>query len=111
VWVDHFRTGVSELRQALEEGEVLMHPFVLGELACGNLRHRADVLGLLADLPMAREASHDEVMAMIEHRQLMGRGIGYVDVHLLAAVAITPLARIWTHDRRLSRLAAAHRFA
>jgi predicted nucleic acid-binding protein len=107
VWIDHFRAGVSELRQALENGDVLMHPFVLGELACGNLKGRAEVLALLTDLPAAREASHEEVMSMIERRQLMGRGIGYVDVHLLAATAITPRTRLWTRDRRLSGIASA----
>lgn len=105
VWIDHFRTGVAALSRALDDGEVLMHPFVLGELACGNFRNRDEALALLDELPRAREATHEEVVVMIERRRLMGRGIGYVDAHLLAATAITPEARLWTHDRRLSRVA------
>jgi predicted nucleic acid-binding protein len=107
VWVDHFRVGVADLVSALNDGEILMHPFVLGELACGNFRKRSHALALLRELPLAREATHDEVMAMIDERRLMGRGIGYVDAHLLAAVAITPEARLWTRDASLSRLAAS----
>ncbi len=107
VWVDHFRAGVAELERALNNGEILMHPFVLGELACGNFRRRSEVLPLLRELPQAREATHDEVMTMIESRRLMGRGIGYVDAHLLAAAAITPQTRLWTRDQRLSSVAAA----
>lgn len=105
VWIEHFRKGVPELARTLERGDVLVHAFVLGELACGNFRERARTLALLRELPRAREATHDEVMAMIDERRLMGRGIGYVDAHLLAAVAITPGARLWTRDAPLSRLA------
>lgn len=105
IWIDHFRTGVPELARTLESGDVLMHSFVLGELACGNFRERARALGLLRELPLAREATHVEVMAMIDERRLMGRGIGYVDAHLLAAVAITPGARLWTRDVPLARIA------
>lgn len=105
VWVDHLRRGDETLRRALEEGEVLVHPFVIGELACGNMRNRSEVLRLLEDLPRAREATHEEVMAMVDARRLMGVGIGYVDAHLLAAAALTPLTSLWTRDARLSRAA------
>lgn len=105
VWVDHLRAPDRSLIAALEEGDVLAHPFVIGELACGNLRNRDEVLGLLEDLPRAREATHDEVMAMIERRRLMGAGIGYVDAHLLAAAALTPSTSLMTRDRRLASLA------
>jgi predicted nucleic acid-binding protein len=105
VWVDHLRAPDRSLITALEDGEVVTHPFVIGELACGNLRNRAEVLGLLEDLPRAREATHEEVMAMIERRQLMGAGIGYVDAHLLAAAALTPYTSLMTRDRRLAKLA------
>lgn len=88
-------------------GEVLMHPFIIGELACGNFGSRAEVLGRLAKLPSARMAKHDEAVAMIERRRLMGRGIGYVDAHLLAATALTPDARLWTIDKRLAAVAAS----
>jgi predicted nucleic acid-binding protein len=82
-----------------------MHSFVLGELACGNIRNRAEILALLGQLPPAREATHDEVMVMIDQRRLMGRGIGYIDAHLLAGAALTSRARLWTKDRVLARIA------
>jgi predicted nucleic acid-binding protein len=107
VWIDHLRRGDARLTQALEEGEVITHPFVIGELACGGIRDRAQVMYMLERLPRAREATHKEVMAMIEGRKLMGTGIGYVDVHLLAAAALTSSGSLLTHDTRLA--AAAHR--
>jgi hypothetical protein len=107
VWIDHFRRGDPRLHLALDEGEVLMHPFILGELACGNFRNRHEVLGLLQELPSTRVATHQEAMSMIDARRLMGRGIGYVDVHLLAATALTPDARLWTADKRLASVASA----
>jgi len=102
VWIDHLRSPSAPLVAALEEGDVLTHPFVIGELACGNIRNRAEILQLLEDLPQAREATHAEVMAMVERRRLMGIGIGYVDAHLLAATALTPSASLLTLDRRLA---------
>lgn len=78
-----------------------MHPFVLGEIACGSLAKRALILELLHDLPMAPAAEPREVLAFIEQERLYGKGIGYVDVHLLAAVALTPDAKLWTSDKRL----------
>jgi len=101
VWIDHLRSGDENLVELLNHGQVLMHPFVLGELACGNLASRAEVLGLLKQLPQSAVASEDEVLAFIEKRGLMGRGIGYVDMHLLAAVALECSARLWTRDKRL----------
>ncbi|HEX6161228.1 MAG TPA: PIN domain-containing protein [Thermoanaerobaculia bacterium] len=106
VWVDHFRKGVSALAQSLDDGEILMHPFVIGELACGNLKDRTEVLHLLHALPSATVADDAETLLFIEHRMLMGRGIGYVDAHLLAAVALTPDARLWTRDKRLAAVAS-----
>ena len=105
VWVDHLRTGVPELGALLEAGEVLTHPWVVGELACGTLRRRAEILELLGHLPAAPVATHDEVLAFIERHALMGRGLGYVDVHLLAAVRLHGDARLWTRDRRLGEAA------
>jgi predicted nucleic acid-binding protein len=107
VWIEHLRHGEPRLATALEEGEVLIHPFVVGELACGNIGNRQQILDLLQELPRAREATHDEVMVMIDRRKLHAKGIGYVDAHLLAAAAITPLATLWTHDRRLKAVAAS----
>lgn len=106
VWVDHLRSGEPALVKALEGGRVLMHPFVLGELACGNLRRRDEVLRLLGDLPGAPTATDTEALSMIERRALMGRGIGYIDVHLLASAALAGDARLWTRDRRLAAAAA-----
>jgi predicted nucleic acid-binding protein len=105
VWIDHLRAGVPALAERLESGRVLVHPFVLGELACGNLRNRGEVLDLLAGLPAAPVATDAEARAFIERRALMGRGIGYLDVHLLASVALDGTARLWTRDRRLAAVA------
>ena len=107
VWIEHLRRGEPRLAAALDEGEVLVHPFVIGELACGNIGNRERILDLLQELPRASEASHDEVMVMIDRRKLRAKGIGYVDAHLLAAVAITPLATLWTLDKRLRAVAAS----
>ncbi len=82
-----------------------MHPFVLGELACGNLKNRSEALKLLGDLPAAPTATDPEVLAFIEHRALMGRGIGYIDVHLLASVALAGDVRLWTRDKNLGSAA------
>jgi len=106
VWIDHLRAGVPALADALEQGRVLVHPFVVGELACGNLRNRRQLLELLGNLPSAPAATDAEAMEFIERRALMGRGIGYIDVHLLAAVALSGTARLWTRDRRLDAVAA-----
>jgi predicted nucleic acid-binding protein len=104
VWVDHFREGVSDLATLLERGEVLIHPFVVGELACGNLSARAETIELLQQLRSTTLADHVEVMSFIEAKRLHGRGVGYVDVHLLASAAIDGV-RLWTKDRSLRALA------
>jgi len=106
VWVDHLRKGAPGLVAALDRGDVLIHPFVLGELACGNLKNRREVLRLLGDLPLAPIAEEREALEFIERRALMGRGIGYIDVHLLASVALGHGASLWTRDRRLAAVAA-----
>ena len=111
VWIDHFRNGVSPLAVLLDNARVLTHPFVLGEIACGNLRDRQETLRLLSGLPHAPEASNAEVMTFIEANKLMGKGIGFVDAHLLAAVALAADARLWTHDRRLDQASAKLRLA
>lgn len=105
VWVDHLRIGNSDLRGLLESGRVLTHPFVLGELALGNLQQRATILEALQGLPKAKVAEDTEVLRFIDQHRLFGIGIGYVDTHLLAAVRLTPGATLWTFDKRL--LAAA----
>ena len=104
VWVDHLRSGLPLLANFLEKGEVLIHPWVIGEIACGNLRNRNQVLDLLQGLPAAVVASDSEVLLLIERSNLMGRGIGYVDAHLLAAAKLSRCG-LWTQDRRLAALA------
>ena len=105
VWIDHFRAGQTGLESLLNQGQVMVHPFVMGELACGNLANREEVLGLLDDLPESPLASQDEVLYFIEQHALMGRGIGWIDAHLLAATAIAATARLWTRDKALQRVA------
>jgi predicted nucleic acid-binding protein len=105
VWVDHLRTGNKALAGLLETGMVLTHPFVVGELALGNLRQREIVLNALANLPSAKIAATAEVLHFIGREALFGRGIGYVDVHLLAGARLTAGARLWTKDKRLHYVA------
>jgi predicted nucleic acid-binding protein len=105
VWVDHLRAGDEALESLLIATEVLMHPFVVGEMACGNLHNRAVVMKLLGDLPRVSVATDSEVLFFIERQGLMGCGIGYIDAHLLAAVSLTPHARLWTRDRNLEKVA------
>jgi predicted nucleic acid-binding protein len=106
IWIDHLRRGHPSLVTALELGRVLIHPFVVGELACGILNRRAEILTLLRELPPAPVATDDEALEFIERRGLMGRGIGYVDIHLLASVALAGDARLWTRDKRLAAVAS-----
>ena len=101
IWVGHLRSGDEALGRLLEAGMVLVHPYVIGELALGNLRQREVVLGALSDLPHASVATDAEVMGFIDQHTLFGRGIGYVDIHLLAAARLTPGATLWTTDKRL----------
>jgi predicted nucleic acid-binding protein len=107
VWVGHFRSSDPHLVALLNENLVLTHPMVIGELACGTLPRRREVLGLLAELPSAVAASDREALELIEQRRLMGRGIGYVDAHLLAAAVLTADARLWTFDALLAAAASS----
>jgi len=107
VWVDHLRAGDAALGELLNRSRVLMHPFVVGELACGSLRSRSQVLRLLKDLPKAPVASDEEVLFFIERNALMGRGTGYVDAHLLASVTLGGSTWLWTRDQRLRAVADA----
>lgn len=106
VWVDHLRRGDAQLVELLERGGVVMHPFVVGEIACGSLADRSAILELLQDLPTAVVADNDEVLGFIERHNLHGKGIGFVDVHLVASVALTSGAKLWTRDKRLGAAAA-----
>ena len=105
VWIDHLRHGDAQLTEALQTGLVGMHPFVVGELACGNLRARSEVLGLLQALPPAVVASDKEVLFFMDAHALMGRGIGYIDMHLLASARLGS-GQLWTRDKRLHAIAA-----
>lgn len=105
VWVDHLRRGDTRLRALLENARVLAHPFVLGEIACGSLSDREMVLELLRELPKASVAEEEEVLAFIERHRIHGKGLGYVDMHLLAAVALTAGSSLWTRDKRLHAMA------
>ena len=104
VWVDHLRRSDAQLRAALEANQICIHPMVVGELACGNLRDRS-TLAHLQLLPHATVATHDEALAMIEQHKLMGRGVGFVDVHLLASARLSN-SSLWTRDVRLAAIAA-----
>ena len=105
VWIDHFRQGDAALTTALEAGQVGMHSFVLGELACGNLRSRVEVLSLLQALPAMPVNTDQEVLFFIDRHELMGRGIGYVDAHLLASARLGS-TQLWTRDKRLRAVAS-----
>lgn len=105
VWVDHLRASNKALVALLDTGMVLAHPFVIGELALGNLRQRGIVLEAMADLPHASVATDPEVRHFIERHALFGRGIGYIDAHLLAAVQLTAGTELWTNDKRLHGIA------
>ncbi len=106
IWVDHLRHGDPVMVERLNSGGICIHPHIIGEIALGSLRQRDMVLTALGDLPTVAMASDVEVLAFIESQPLHGRGIGYVDAHLLAAVRLTPGSRLWTRDRRLHELAA-----
>ena len=104
VWVDHFRRGNGELEGLLTAGLVLHHPLIFGELACGNLRNRVEILRLLSTLPQARITEFSETVHFLETKQLFGLGLGWVDVNLLASAQLTG-CRLWTYDKALVRAA------
>lgn len=105
VWVDHLQRGNPELAALLNRGRVLVHPFVIGELALGSLQQRTRILDALQNLPTVTQATDTEVQGFISAHTLYGIGIGYVDAHLLAATRLTPAAQLWTLDKRLQAAA------
>jgi len=111
IWVDHLRCNNPVLTELLEQNRVLMHPMVLGELACGNLQNRQELLHLWQHMESLQTANHDEVLYFIEQIGLMGKGIGYVDVHLLASVALADNTKLWTRDKRLMHIAIELKYA
>ena len=104
VWVSHLRDGNAQLANLLNDGKVLCHPLIVGELACGNLKDRAVILSFLQLLPMSIEAEHDEALSFIENNRLMGKGMGYVDVHLIVSAVLTGVP-VWTLDQKLAQTA------
>lgn len=100
VWVDHFRRGNDLLADRLRGGVVWSHPFVIGELACGTLQRRREVLALMAALPQTSLLAHQDVLEFVESHQLMAQGLGWIDVHLLASASVSRVP-VWTLDRRL----------
>lgn len=105
VWIDHFRAANASLAGLLGDGHVLTHPFVLGEVACGNLTNRSRILLDLAELPRAVVADHDDVMRLVNNRKLWGKGIGWIDAHLLASTLLSG-STLLTHDKALQGAAA-----
>ena len=104
VWIDHLRKDREDLRARLEAGDVVCHPFILGELACGTIRKRDEVLSLLAALSQVAVADHDEVLQLLDTHQLMGKGLGWIDAHLLASTQLDGEI-LWTLDGPLKRAA------
>lgn len=104
VWIRHLREGDKNLVRLLEQGLVVCHPFIIGELACGGIKNRHEIISLLNDLPSTDILDHYDIMKFIEYRKIMNKGIGYVDVHLLASALVseTPL---WTFDKALKKVA------
>ncbi|MXX09896.1 MAG: type II toxin-antitoxin system VapC family toxin [Nitrospira sp. SB0677_bin_15] len=111
VWIEHLRKGNRALAHLLNNNQVLIHPFVIGEIACGTLAHRDEVLARLKDLPALPKADESEALYCIERHQLMGLGLGYIDVHLLTATLLAPPTQLWTQDSRLKAAAKKMNFA
>lgn len=100
IWVDHFRQGSQRLQTLLMDSNVMCHPFVIGELACGNLANRREILALLSTLPATPVVEFDELMFFIDQHRLMGKGVGFVDIHLLASARLADIP-LYTSDKRL----------
>ena len=104
IWVTHLRQGSRKLEKLLMDAEVMCHPFIIGELACGNLKNRNEIISLLQSLPMAPTIEFDEFLFFIDRNHLMGKGVGFVDVHLLASAQLTGIP-LWTADKKLKSVA------
>lgn len=100
VWINHLKKGDAKLKTLLMEGFVLIHPFVIGEIACGFLKNRSEIISLLQKLPHGRIATESEFLFFIEKNSLMARGLGFVDIHLLASAKLTACT-LWTYDKKL----------
>ncbi len=108
VWVSLFRNSNARLQALLNEGLVVCHPLVIGELACGNLKNRGEILSLLQSLPSAESVEQDELLQFIESHQLMGKGLGLIDMHMLASAVLTGIP-LWTLDKKLKQVSAGFR--
>ena len=106
IWVDHLNRGNERLTRLLEDGLVVCHPYVIGELACGRLKNRREVLGLLQALPQAPVAEQEELLRLVDTHRLYGRGLGWIDIHLLGGALLSSCA-IWTGDKGLIAAARA----
>jgi len=104
IWIDHFRKASGKLASLLEAEEVAIHPFIIGELACGNLSNRKEIIALLHALPHVPKVEDDEVLLFLQRHALMGRGVGLIDVHLLASCLLDGCP-LWTKDKRLRNMA------
>ena len=105
VWIDHFERENARLVEFLRDGQVLTHVFVEGELASGSLMRRAEILHFMGKLPRMPMIAHADVRSLLESECLYGRGVGWIDVHLVAS-ALATASRLWTHDKRLERVAS-----
>lgn len=103
VWVEHLRKGNAELKTLLNRGEVICHPFIVGELACGSIKNRSEILSLLRSLPTSVQSENEEVLQFIETHDLMAKGAGYIDMHLSASAVLTGVT-IWTFDKNLAKI-------
>ena len=110
VWVDHFRKGIAGLERLLNEGEVVTHPFIIGELACGFLHNREEILHLLRELPILPVLDLDEYLHFIDHNRIIGFGVGFVDIHLIASARLNS-DFLWTYDKKLMTLAKKMKLA
>ncbi|MDD5131760.1 MAG: type II toxin-antitoxin system VapC family toxin [bacterium] len=105
VWIDHLRHGNARMAQLLIDGEVICHPFIIGELACGNIKNRKEILSLLGTLPTVEQVENEEILLFIEKRDLMGKGLGLIDAHLLASTLLSEVS-LWTLDTKLKKEAS-----
>lgn len=103
VWISHLREGNKELETLLNNGDVMCHPFIMGELACGNIKNRIEILSLLRLLPVVIQAENEEVLQFIEANNLMGKGLGYIDMHLAASALLSGVP-MWTLDKSLAKI-------
>lgn len=104
IWIDHLCNNNDQLFELLNDGKVFCHPFIIGELACGNIKNRNEIIAALQALPQSSIIEHDEIMIFIERNQIMGKGLGYIDIAILASSLVTTIP-LWTFDQKLNTIA------